>query len=97
VNPRCYRLPQNRTKSGDWALLREVIEAVRAGIPDAAHTRPDEVFERVLSALRQADAKLLDSPESDQKRTVPSGPTKFVNDITGRFYNRMVKSLDFEF
>jgi hypothetical protein len=55
------------------------------------------VFERVLSALRQADAKLLDSPESDQKRTVPSGPTKFVNDITGRFYNRMAKSLDFEF
>ena len=23
---------------GDWALLREVIEAVRAGIPDAAHS-----------------------------------------------------------
>jgi hypothetical protein len=45
--------------------LREVIEAVRAGIPDAAHTRPGEVFERVLSALRQADAKLLDSPERD--------------------------------
>ena len=55
---------------GDWALLREVIEAVRAGIPDAAHARPGEVFERVLSALRQADAKLLDSPESVQKRTV---------------------------
>jgi hypothetical protein len=29
-------------------------------------TKPGEVFERVLSALRQADAKLLDSPESHQ-------------------------------
>ena len=68
---------------GDWALL----EAVRAGIPDAAHTRPGEVFERVLSALRQADAKLLDSPEKTEKRTVPFAPAKFVNDTKGRFYN----------
>jgi hypothetical protein len=51
---------------GDWALLREVIEAVRAGMPDAARTRPGEVFERVLSALRQADAKLQDTPENTQ-------------------------------
>ena len=49
------------------SLLREVIEAVRAGIPDTADTRPREVFDRVLSALRQADAKLLDSPESTPK------------------------------
>ena len=45
----------------DWSLLQEVIQAVKVGIPDAAHTRPGEVFERVLSALRQADAKTISS------------------------------------
>ena len=38
----------------DWSLLQEVIQAVRAGIPDAANAKPGEVFERVLSALRAA-------------------------------------------
>ena len=46
---------------GDWTLLREVIEAVRAGIPDAAHARPGEVFQRVLSALRAVEAKTISS------------------------------------
>ena len=40
-----------------------------------------------LSALRQADAKLLDSPEILKIRTVLFARAKFVNDITGRFYN----------
>ena len=45
----------------DWQLLREVIQAVRSGIPDAAHARPGEVFQRVLSALRAAEAKTISS------------------------------------
>jgi len=32
-----------------------------------------------------------------EKRTVLFAQAKFVNDITGRFHNRMAKSLDFEF
>ena len=57
----------------DWSLLQEVIQAVKVGIPDAAHTKPGEVFERVLSALRQADAKLLDIPEILSNGTVDFG------------------------
>ena len=41
-------------------MMREIVDAVKQAIPDAAHTRPGEVLERVLSALRQADAKLLE-------------------------------------
>jgi hypothetical protein len=48
---------------------------------------PSQVFERVLSALRQADAKVLDSSENDLKRTVLFAPTEFANDTKGRFYN----------
>jgi|SRR6516164_9208640 hypothetical protein len=36
----------------DWSLLREVIQAVRAGIPSADQMKPGEVFQRVLVALR---------------------------------------------
>ena len=44
-------LPGNLSAE-DWAMMREIVEAVKQAIPDAAHTRPGEVFERVLSALR---------------------------------------------
>jgi hypothetical protein len=45
----------------DWSLLQEVIQAVKAGIPDAANAKPGEVFSRVLDALRAHDAKTIDS------------------------------------
>ena len=50
---------------GDWALLREVIEAVRAGIPDAAFTQdPARCSNACCRRLGRLDAKLLDSPEN---------------------------------
>ena len=36
----------------DWATLREVLSAVREGLPEADQMRPGEVFERVLGALK---------------------------------------------
>jgi hypothetical protein len=50
----------------DWQAMKEVLSAVREGLPSADQMPPSQVFERVLSALRQADAKLLDSPERSQ-------------------------------
>ena len=67
----------------DWSLLQEVIQAVKAGIPDAANAKPGEVFSRVLDALRAHDAKTT----MLKKRTVLFARAKFMNDITGRFYN----------
>ena len=39
--------------------VREIIAAVRQAIPDASCKPPGAVLEHVLSALRQADAKLI--------------------------------------
>jgi hypothetical protein len=50
----------------DWQVMREIIAAVRQAIPDASSTPPGAVLEHVLSALRQADAKLLNCPEKDR-------------------------------
>src|SRR5215831_10549789 len=41
----------------DWTIMREIVAAVRR--PDAAGAPPGVVLEHVLSALRQADAKLV--------------------------------------
>ncbi len=43
----------------DWQAMKEVLSAVREGLPSADQMPPSQVFERVLSALRQADAKLI--------------------------------------
>jgi hypothetical protein len=43
----------------DWQTMKEVIEAVRQALPDAADRRPGAVLEHVLDALRQADAKTI--------------------------------------
>ena len=48
----------------DWQMMKEVIAAVQA-IPDAANAPPGAVLEHVLTALRAADAKVLDSSEND--------------------------------
>ena len=47
--------------------------------------QPGQVFQHVLEALR-------DRSENTQIRTVPFAQAKFVNDITGRFYNSLAPS-----
>ena len=44
----------------NWALLQEVIQAVRLALPDVADRSPDAVLEHVLGALRQAEAKAIE-------------------------------------
>ena len=52
------QLPGNLSM-GDWQMMREIVAAVRQAIPDANSKPPGAVLEHVLSALRQADAKLI--------------------------------------
>ena len=54
------QLPGNLSAE-DWAMMREIVEAVKQAIPDAAHAKPGEVFEHVLSALRQAKRRTIDN------------------------------------
>ena len=51
-------LPGNLSME-DWQVMREIVAAVRQAIPDANPKPPGAVLEHVLSALRQADAKLI--------------------------------------
>jgi hypothetical protein len=37
----------------DWALLREVMHAVKVAIPDAGSKQPGEVFQIILSAIER--------------------------------------------
>jgi hypothetical protein len=66
------------------------VEAVKIAMPDAAERPPGAVLEHVLDALGNCPTNTQNTNSS-----ICSG--EFVNDITGRFYNRMAKSLDFEF
>ena len=43
-------LPGNLSMD-DWVTLREVLSAVRAGLPSADQMQPGQVFQHVLSAL----------------------------------------------
>ena len=70
--------------------MREVIAAIREGLPDADQMQPGAVFQHVLGALH-------DCSKNTQKRTVLFAPAEFVNDTKGRFYNCMAKSLAFQF
>jgi hypothetical protein len=36
----------------DYSLMREVIAAIREGLPDADQMQPGQVFQQVLGALR---------------------------------------------
>jgi hypothetical protein len=49
----------------DWNLMMQILDAVKSAIPDAANRPAGEVLEFVLTALRAADAKVLDSSEND--------------------------------
>ena len=57
-------LPGNLSME-DWQVMKEIIAAVRQAIPDAAGAPPGAVLEHVLTALRAADAKVLDSSENN--------------------------------
>ena len=71
------QLPGNLSAE-DWAMMREIVEAVKQAIPDAAHAKPGEEFEHVLSALRQAEGKTM--YRMTKIPTGPFAPAKFVND-----------------
>ena len=64
----------------DYLLMREVIAAIREGMPSADQMPPGQVFQHVLGALS-------DCSNNTQKRTVLFAPAKFVNDLEGRFLN----------
>jgi len=49
----------------DWQMMKEVIAAVRQAIPDAAGAPPGAVLEHVPEALRQAEARTINSSERD--------------------------------
>ena len=55
-------LPGNLSPE-DWAIMREIVEAVRQAIPDASSKPPGAVLNHVLEALRVAEAKQTDCPE----------------------------------
>ena len=57
-------LPGNLSME-DWQMMKEIIAAVHQAIPDAGSKPPDAVLEHVLTALRAADARVLDSSEND--------------------------------
>jgi hypothetical protein len=58
------QLPGNLSME-DWQMMREIVAAVRQAIPDASSKPPGAVLEHMLTALRAADAKVLDSSEND--------------------------------
>ena len=53
------QLPGNLSAE-DWAMIREIVEAVKQAIPDAASAPPGAVLEHVLGALRAAQAKPIE-------------------------------------
>ena len=57
------QLPGNLSME-DWTIMREIVEAVRLAVSDAASRAPGAVLEHVLSALRQADARQIDCPNA---------------------------------
>ena len=56
------QLPGNLSAE-DWAMMREIIGAVRQAIPEAAGAPPGAVLEHVLGALRAAQAKPIELSE----------------------------------
>jgi hypothetical protein len=67
--------------------MLEVVEAVKAAVPDAAERPPGAVLEHVLET-RWATVRTI-----TEIRTVLFAPAKFVNDLNGPFYSFRAKSL----
>ena len=49
----------------DYSLMREVIAAIREGLPDADQMQPGQVFQHVLGALRNCPNKVSYPVSSD--------------------------------
>jgi hypothetical protein len=45
----------------DWAIAVSVFQAIKDALPSANQRQPGEVMQFVLDAIRQADAKLIES------------------------------------
>ena len=45
--------------------MREIVDAVKTAVPDAANRPDGAVLEHVLSALKASDAKVLNCPKKD--------------------------------
>ena len=56
------QLPGNLSPA-DWTLMLEIVDAVKHAIPDASKRPPGAVLEHVLDALRQAEARTINSSE----------------------------------
>ena len=57
-------LPGNLSAQ-DWAIMREIVDAVKTAVPDAANRPAGAVLEHVLSALKASDAKVLNCPKNN--------------------------------
>ena len=53
------QLPGNLSAE-EWAMIREIVEAVKQAFPDAASAPPGAVLKHVLGALRAAQAKPIE-------------------------------------
>jgi hypothetical protein len=67
--------PPGNLSAQDWAIMREIVDAVKTAVPDAANRPAGEVLEYVRSRL------------TDSVRPVLFAQAKFVNDLKDRFYN----------
>ena len=45
--------------------MREIVEAVKQAVPDAANAPPGAVLEHVLGALQAVEAKIINCSEKD--------------------------------
>ena len=52
ICPNDVRLTLGGMSLEDYLLMREVIAAIREGLPDADQMQPGQVFQHVLGALR---------------------------------------------
>jgi hypothetical protein len=74
----------------DYLLMREVIAAIREGLPMPTKCSPVRYFSMCSGRCATVRTKT-------EKRTDLFAQAKFVNDLKGRFYNRVAKSLAFQF
>ena len=52
----------------DYSLMREVIAAIREGLPDADQMQPGQVFQHVLSALRDCSKNAARTVREQQEK-----------------------------
>jgi hypothetical protein len=50
----------------DWAIVLEIMSAVKQSLPDAGSRPPGEVLQLVADALRAYDAKVIEPTDTDK-------------------------------